>query len=397
MLTGCSMERVPASIDRNTVVVETPDIARCSWRSLPKTRTLLIPGAKKITCDLVGHLKPESMEFSFIETLGKIQAKHSRKFATTFELTTGEHGAIYHLEYKSKENFRDCIGRWCGWSQAIDVPTVKELLPDDEGVVHVESDGGLIYRAMWKTDVQRKGLVFLYCGLGGMQHASTVLMEELITDGWIVVSIFTVINAPDYKTNMTLMATPYTETIIELFDSKYCQVIEATKAIQNHLEQELPVILPLPLVLIGISAGALNTPAVFHELQNDVDAVVLIAGGANMLDIVQNGAFTKWRFSGQDGFLSKDELEQIETEYLKTISRDPYFLAQELPENTLLVHAKWDAIVPAVNGDLLWERAGRPERWIFSGGHLGLFMTFSWHVSDIAQWIDSKTTQQSLN
>jgi hypothetical protein len=50
-----------------------------------------------------------------------------------------------------------------------------------------------------------------------------------------------------------------------------------------------------------------------------------------------------------------------------------------------------------VNGDLLWERAGRPERWIFSGGHLGLFMTFRWHVSDIAQWIDSKTTPQSLN
>ncbi|HJN71868.1 MAG TPA: hypothetical protein QF528_04665, partial [Phycisphaerales bacterium] len=125
----------------------------------------------------------------------------------------------------------------------------------------------------------------------------------------------------------------------------------------------------------------------YHELQNDVDAVVLIAGGANQFEIVQDGTFTKWKFSKM--FTPYTD----STAYLNTPSRDPYFLAPELPENTLLVHAKWDKVVPAKNGDLLWKRAGKPERWIFSGGHLGLFATFDWHADDIVNWLQQKTNE----
>ena len=173
--------------------------------------------------------------------------------------------------------------------------------------------------------------------------------------------------------------------IVNLFDKKYCQVITATKSIQQIVKQKLPQIRSLPLVLLGISAGALNTPAVYHELRSEVDAVVLIAGGANMFEIVQEGAFTRWNFSKKMSTPYTDDAE-----YLALPSRDPYYLAPELPENTLLVHAKWDKVVPAKNGDLLWQRAGQPERWIFSGGHLGLFMTFDWCADDIVAWIDTK-------
>ena len=120
-------------------------------------------------------------------------------------------------------------------------------------------------------------------------------------------------------------------------------------------------------------------------MKDDVDAVVLIAGGANMFEIVQEGAFTNWKFS-----VALTPYNDYE-EYLAIPSRDPYHLAPELPLNTLIVHAKWDWVVPAANGDLLWERAGKPERWVFSGGHLGLFAVFDWYADDVVNWIEAHT------
>ena len=134
--------------------------------------------------------------------------------------------------------------------------------------------------------------------------------------------------------------------------------------------------------------------AVYQELHEDVDAVVLVAGGANMLDIVQDGAFTNWKFTdSNEKRYTKKELEKMNEKYLKTPSRDPYFLAPLLPrENTLLIHAAWDSVVPSENGNLLYERAGRPERWIYPSGHLGLFATFGWHANDITEWLNEHTS-----
>ena len=153
-------------------------------------------------------------------------------------------------------------------------------------------------------------------------------------------------------------------TAIEIFDAKFCQVIAATKAIRTRMEQELPTLQNSPLALIGISAGALNTPAVCYAMQDEVDAVILVAGGANMFDIVQDGAFTNWKFTDSNGKkFSSHALHVMNKRYLDTPSRDPYFLAPTLPrENMLIIHAKWDEVVPSENGDLLYERAGKPER-----------------------------------
>ena len=157
------------------------------------------------------------------------------------------------------------------------------------------------------------------------------------------------------------------------------------------MENQFPALRTSPIVLIGISAGALQAPAVYHAMTEDVSAVVLVAGGANMFDIVQKGAFTKWSFSHNDGIpFNEGDLQSIGSEYLDQPSRDPYHMAPDLPKDrTLIVHAKYDAVVPAINGDLLWERAGKPERWIYTSGHLGLFMTFDSHAEDIVDWIGS--------
>ncbi len=381
---GCSMQRVPASVERKPTPIITDELSACDWQLLPETNHNILNKVNTLTCELVGGLSPEKMEFSFVQSLGETRAKHSKKLADSFYLKTGEFGANYYLEYGPQDDLRDCIGRWCGWSNEMERQSVEQLLPDEKGNVHVKSDGGLVYRVMWKTKEPVCGLAFVYCGLGGLQNASKILGTELLENGWAIVYVYTVLNAPKYNTKIMLTGENSAQEIVDLFDKKYCQVIAATKSIKQIVKEKIPKIQSLPLVLIGISAGALNTPAVYHELLDEVDAVVLIAGGANMFEIVRNGEFTKWNFSKMFTPYTDDAA------YLALPSRDPYYLAPELPENTLLVHANWDKIVPAKNGDLLWKRAGQPERWIFSGGHLGLFMTFDWHADDIVEWIDSK-------
>ncbi len=392
IICGCSLERIPASVS----LIESPTYNHtfqpCLWQSLPQTQTTLFPSIRFIECKIVGQLVPEKAEFEF-KYATELRGKQSNKVVELVELETGTNGAVYYLHYAPEDGVQESLGTWCGWFEDSDPIETTELLPTSEGEVRLESDGGMVYRAAWNVGTQPRGLAFILCGLGGLQHSSKMLGTALLEDGWAIVYLYTVMNAPDFKTKIELYSeNQYATSAIELLDLKYCQVIAATNAIRHRMERQLPLLESSPLALIGISAGALNTPAVYHEMKEDVDAVVLVAGGANLFDIIRKGAFTKWRYTDDDGkTFTNDELKSIAVEYLQQPSRDPYHLVPEIPRDKLLiVHAKFDAVVPAEYGDLLWKRAGQPERWIFYGGHLGLFMTFDKHAQGIADWLDER-------
>jgi hypothetical protein len=389
------MVKVPASISQQDVHYKYDDIEPCVWQDLPESGTALLPNVRQIDFEVVVPAIDfdDEVEFNFDFSSGVPRGKQSKKEIDEVTLVTGREGAIFYINYQPRRGRQDILGMWCGWNGETEFPGIEQLLPDELGNIHVKPNGGMVFRTAWNIGEPPRGLVLILCGLGGLQHSSRVLGNELLEDGWAIVYVYTAMNAPDYKTDIELSDEKHYSTFaIELFDIRFCQVIGATKAIRHHMEQQLPSLESSPFALIGISAGALNLPAVYHEMKEDVDAVVLIAGGANMFDIVQEGAFTKWKFThdGGDTF-TNDELRKIGTEYLNQLSRDPYHLASGLPhDKTLIVHAKYDAVVPAENGDLLWERAGYPERWVFSGGHLGLFMIFDKHSKEIAKWLDSK-------
>ena len=389
---GCALERIPASISSRDLHTSSPAFEPCDWQSLPETKTTLFPGIRLIECEVVGQLVPEKATFEFKYST-ELRGKQSNKVIDRVELETGNDGAIYYLNYAPNEGVQYSLGQWCGWFNDSIVPTQKELQPDEDGEVHVESDGGVVYRAAWNVGESPRGLAFILCGLGGLQHSSKMMGKSLLEDGWAIVYVYTVMNTPDFKSKIELSdEKQYATSAIELFKTKFCQVIAATKALRIRMENQLPSLTSLPVVLVGISAGALNTPAVYHEMKEDVDAVILIAGGANIFDIMQEGAFTKWNFTRNDGNnFTNDELRIIEIDYLNEPSRDPYHLAPTLPhDKTLIVHAKYDAVVPATSGNLLYERAGYPERWVYSGGHLGLLMSFDKHSDEIADWLNAK-------
>ena len=389
---GCAMERVPASVQK-TATLPAYDFSPCEFHSFPQTNTSLLPHIRLIDCEVEHELAPESVEFEFTYKKGELFGKQTRKRIEDVNLETNEFGVIYYLNYAPIDGMQDSLGRWSCWNLDAPVPAENQLMPDELNTVHIDSDGGMVYRASWNIGNEPRGLAIILCGLGGMQHSSKTLGLELLRDDWAVVYAYTVLNVPEYRMKVKLKGENPVDSAIEIFDKKYCQVIAATKAIRKRMQNQFPSLKNAPLALIGISAGALNTPAVYHELQSEVDAVILVAGGANMFDIVQDGAFTNWKFTDYEGnTFTRSELQRMNNTYLNTISRDPYSLAPGLPlEKTLIIHAKWDAVVPAKNGDLLWERAGRPERWVYPSGHLGLFMTFGWHSRDIVQWLDDHT------
>ena len=408
------MERIPAA-NATVPVAHQYDFPTCEFHSFPVDNISLLPNIRLIDCKVAHDLAPEEVEFEFTHKGGELFGKQTGKRIEEVNLETNEYGVNYFLNYAPIRGVQESLGRWCCWVEGkpieiVDlkenedstgnmtlfiphpIPTRKELLPNELHEVHIQSDGGMVYRASWNIGQSPRGLAIILCGLGGMQYSSTKLGRALLKDDWAVAYLYTVLNIPEYSMEVQLNGNDPTTSALDIFESKYCEVINATKAVLARMESQLPSLQHAPLALIVISAGALNAPAVYNELQEEIDAVVLIAGGANMFNIVQDGAFTNWKFVGEnDKRFSKYELEKMNETYLQTPSRDPYFLAPLLPkDNTLIIHAKWDTVVPSENGDLLYERAGKPERWVYPSGHLGLFATFGWHSDDIADWLQTK-------
>jgi hypothetical protein len=53
----------------------------------------------------------------------------------------------------------------------------------------------------------------------------------------------------------------------------------------------------------------------------------------------------------------------------------------------LILHALWDDIVQASDGDLLYDQLGHPERIVITMGHQGMF----WRLPAYAGWVASWT------
>ena len=73
------MQKQPAAFDRQVVPVDRDQLSVFDWHALPETNTTLIPNVNTITCELIGSHSPEKMEFSLVQSKGKLRAKHSTK------------------------------------------------------------------------------------------------------------------------------------------------------------------------------------------------------------------------------------------------------------------------------------------------------------------------------
>lgn len=159
-------------------------------------------------------------------------------------------------------------------------------------------------------------------------------------------------------------------------------------------ERQAPELQGLPRVLIGCSFGALVAAPAAARWSPAPAAMVLVGGGADALrviahasgEVTDGGGLLPVGPHGED--LTPEEAEAGAPWYLERARLDPYNTAPGLAGvPTLLVQGDRDGIVLSRFGDLLWERLGRPERWLGNYGHTLLFYLLPDSAGAIADWI----------
>ncbi len=247
-----------------------------------------------------------------------------------------------------------------------------------------------------------RGIALVLSGLPGNDYSGT-LAREMTERGWLVVRIEGFAGqGPDeavWRRAKGIEIETDARTLADEFDRSQCRIASASAAALRVMLDADPELAGLPVAVVGTSAGGLATPATVQKLRDSLgiepEAVAIIASGADLFTILRRGSLIKFSIFDADGRRAdRATMDRYAEIYRETSMLDPYHLAPTLdPKRTLVVHAKFDAVVPASSGMLLWERAGRPERWDFPGGHFGLFVTLGWLADDIAEWMTTAATR----
>ncbi len=170
----------------------------------------------------------------------------------------------------------------------------------------------------------------------------------------------------------------------------------AASAAVEHAHTLRPELAGRPTVLLGMSGGAIALPTVHAYDPDAYDATVLIAGGVNFLGINLGSNYASFidAVHAQWGDLddprdpTHDEQRELAAAYLEHAELDGYHLAAQLAgKPALIIHGSSDRAVPAVFGDLLWERAGKPERWVFPVGHELVFLALPTQAGRLHRWL----------
>jgi dienelactone hydrolase len=246
-----------------------------------------------------------------------------------------------------------------------------------------------------------KGLLIHFVAMMGNGYEGAV-MKALREEGWAVI---------DIDSNPRLMGDGRTFYIdkdgdIDLaaasigrrVDDVLAEHAYAAEAALEYCRKQRPDLPTGKVAIIGFSAGSLVVPTVAARLGDDVEAAVLIAGGANLLEIAMDSALTdggiriKWG-SGRGGSADKQALLDA---YLRHSRLDPYRTAAVLANKPVLQYwGQWDKWVPAHSGDLLYQQLNHPDKVTFLGGHALLFYFLPTQSGRICSWIDHAMDTQT--
>lgn len=384
LLTGCAVRRVPLDPDLQTPTTGQPDVpATCTWLAVENPNQQF-DGAMPIEHRINGT-----------NPSGTITLSNNNEAAWTTRTNGNGLSLVRYSESNEQEGLSFLLGHWAGWENPRSPGRNPPIVVDPSGIIRIESDAHGTFLGILHDDGSSRGTALFLTG-ADFGRSTDSMRDELIEDGWAVLEI---INMPigignDRAIHWHTSMTPqdFAEFLANEADRDMRHILGVTDAALSILQDRQPDLAHRPLVIVGASAGALQLPGVYESLRDRDPTVVLIAGGGPLFEILRNTWLRDWKGQRRPikAFMD-DHAEAIEAAYAELVTRDPLTLAPLLPrDRTLMVHASSDGWIPAETGDALWEAAGRPERWIFPGGHIGLFLTFDWIADDITEWIDAK-------
>lgn len=171
----------------------------------------------------------------------------------------------------------------------------------------------------------------------------------------------------------------------------------AVQTILLYLDAHRPDLAKLPLAILGMSAGALSTPAVAARVQTDwpgrLRAAILVGGGADLFDLSQRSTLTDGGLRlacGESARVLPSVREGVHRAYLASTMLDPLVAARALRGVPVLqVHATLDRWVPASGGDRLARALDGPDRLVTPTGHFVMFATLPTQAGVLARWLEN--------
>lgn len=188
-----------------------------------------------------------------------------------------------------------------------------------------------------------------------------------------------------------------TGAINELFTQRLAECAFAAQAAWQHLEAARPELKPLPHAIVGFSAGAITLPTVAALEPGRYNAAVLVGGGAHFWQMQELSNYRSMIDALDLSWTSPPTpgaLQTLRDAYARGVPLDPLHTAKALQGTpALVIQADADLAVPSPLGDCLWERLGKPERWLEPGGHEDLFIHLPSKFKRIADWLDAALPQ----
>jgi hypothetical protein len=276
---------------------------------------------------------------------------------------------------------------------------------DDDFTVHLEGQSIIFVSIMPAMTHSAKGTLFYLAGMDVFSEHELKLLNEARRLGWHVVASTVDISFIEPQTLHADL-----RGIIQLatrIDSHLAARAYAVETMMAFLTEKYPELMKGPRILVGTSAGAIAAPTVAAKVGN-FDAAVLIGGGENIARVVltsplfvQHTTLFKGPTSSKDN-AGGEQVADYETrlafasKVLAASRLDPAKTSGALKRlPVLLVHARYDKIVPANAGDDLRKSLNFPERWTYNTGHIGLMIMMQWKFKQVLAWIDQQVNKPS--
>lgn len=241
-----------------------------------------------------------------------------------------------------------------------------------------------------------RGLALLMPGLlGTPEPILELFVTKLREQGWGVVRMM---SQPSrfterrvFKVDLANLVEAAGVMASEL-DQRVAECAYAAQGAMAYVAAQRPALAALPRVAVGMSGGAMTLPSVVAREPGAYAAAVIIAGGCDFFSINEESNYKLLiqaiDFAWSPGQPTDEQRKKLDELYLERAKLDSYHTALALKgKPMLMIHGDHDGAVPARLGDLLWERLGKPERWVETAGHEEVFMKLPGQVDRIMDWL----------
>lgn len=246
------------------------------------------------------------------------------------------------------------------------------------------------------------GTMYYLASIEGMSKREQKLLKVACDTGWNVITT-TVEMTFSYPQELRWGSEGEMYLAFRI-DSHLADRAFAAESITAFLEKERPELMVRPRVMVGMSAGAIALPTVARRV--DIDAAVLIGGGENVAEIMLTSPLFQKHTTLVEPVETASDTSEREYQPVSDVARriefaqrafarcelDPSKMADSLNSiPVLMLHAQYDKIVPSRTGQRMYESLGKPERWMYRTGHVGLCVLMQQKINPVLDWLERQT------